>query len=116
MLVAVLLGSVLVLQLATRFGGDDPVAVRGDDRERPLSAAVADFRPGEIVQVLPPDAIPAIVAPELVAAADAGDLEDDELVIGVQIETEARAYPIRVLSAHEIANDEIRGRPIAVTW
>lgn len=50
------------------------------------------------------------------AAADASDLEDDELVIGVQIEGEARAYPIRVLSAHEIANDEIHGRPIAVTW
>lgn len=115
-LVVVLVGSLLVFQLASRLGSDDPVAVHGDDRERPLSAAVADFRPDEIVQVLPPDAIPAIVAPELVAAADAGDLEDDELVIGVRIEREARAYPIRVLSAHEIANDEIHGRPIVVTW
>jgi hypothetical protein len=77
---------------------------------------VADFRPDQIVQVLPQDAIPAIDAPELVPADAAGDLDEDDLVIGVEVEGEARAYPVRVLSAHEIANDEIRGMPIAVTW
>jgi carotenoid cleavage dioxygenase-like enzyme len=67
--------------------------------------------------VLPPDAIPAIHDPEMVPVPDVGeDLDDDDKVIGVVIDGEARAYPIRVLSAHEIVNDEIHGRPIAVTW
>lgn len=113
----VLLVGVLVFQYSGRFFGDDPVTVHGDDRERPVASAVAAFRPDEIVEVLPPDAIPAIHDPEMVPAADAaGDLDDDDKVIGVVIDGEARAYPVRVLSAHEIVNDEIHGRPIAVTW
>jgi hypothetical protein len=112
-----LLVVVLVFQYAGRFAEDDPVTIRGDDRERPVAAAIAAFRPDEIVEVLPPDAIPAIHDPELVPVRAVGeDLDDDDKVIGVVIDGEARAYPIRVLSAHEIVNDEIHGRPIAVTW
>jgi hypothetical protein len=36
--------------------------------------------------------------------------------MGVVIHGEARAYPIRTLIGHEIVNDEVQGRPIAVTW
>lgn len=39
-----------------------------------------------------------------------------EPVISVEIEGEARAYPLNVLTFHEIANDEIKGIPIAVTY
>lgn len=90
-------------------------AVRGGDREQPLAAAIADLDPDEIADVLPRDAIAAIVDPEF-APASAPTLADDEFVVGVEIAGEARAYPIRVLSAHEIVNDEIGGRPFAVTW
>lgn len=108
---------VLAFQYSGRFFGDDPVTVRGDDRERPVAAAVAAFRPDEIVEVLSPDAIPAIHDPELVPVRDVGeDLDEDDKVIGIVLDGEARAYPVRVLSAHEIVNDEIHGRPIAVTW
>jgi hypothetical protein len=37
-------------------------------------------------------------------------------VIGIRIQGEARAYPIRVLNWHEIVNDELAGMPIAVTY
>ncbi len=65
---------------------------------------------------VPKDAIPAIDNPELLPAEKVNRLTPDEQVIGVVINGEARAYPIRILNGHEIVNDEIQGRPIAVTW
>ncbi len=38
------------------------------------------------------------------------------MVIGVEINGDARAYPIRLLSLHEIVNDVIGEKPVAVTW
>jgi hypothetical protein len=92
-----------------------PVTVRGGDKERSLAEAVEDFDPSQIVTVIGKDGIPAIDDPRLVPAPEA-DLGEEDLVIGVEIDGEARAYPIRVLSSHEIVNDEIRGQPYAVTW
>lgn len=43
-------------------------------------------------------------------------LVDEDPVIGVVSGGEARAYPLRVLNWHEIANDTLGGRPIAVTY
>ncbi|MBA2537565.1 MAG: DUF3179 domain-containing protein [Actinobacteria bacterium] len=93
----------------------DTELVRGGEREEPLAAAIASFDTDEIVDVLPRDAIAAIDDPSF-APASAPTLPEEELVIGVEIRGEARAYPVRVLSAHEIVNDEIRGQPFAVTW
>jgi len=62
--------------------------------------------------VLPKDAIPSIDDP---AFADDyfGDPEDEMLVVDAD---PPRAYPIRVLSYHEIVNDDVDGRAVAVTW
>ena len=71
----------------------------------------------EIVSVLPPDAIPAIDDPAIVSAAVADEqLRANDLVIGVSIGGEHRAYGAAFLSAHEIVNDMLGGRAIAVTW
>lgn len=47
-------------------------------------------------------------------------LKEDEAsfepVISISINGEARAYPISILLWHEIVNDEVGGRPIAVTF
>ncbi len=40
----------------------------------------------------------------------------DELVLGVSINGDHRAYSTGLLSGHEIVNDTVGGRPIAVTW
>jgi hypothetical protein len=71
----------------------------------------------DMVTLLPPDAIPSIDAPRFydVSQADA-EYGPDETVIGLEVEGEARAYSTALLSSHEIVNDEIKGRPIAVTW
>ncbi len=75
--------------------------------------------PGELELAASPGDIPAIFANDaLFVSAEAGDAEwrDEESVIGVFLNGEARAYPIRLLSLHEIVNDNLGGRPIAITW
>lgn len=69
-----------------------------------------------VMRGLPRDAIPAIDAPTFVPAAQATWMRDDEPVIGVAVDGTARAYPAWLLDGHEIVNDTISGRSIAVTW
>jgi hypothetical protein len=69
-----------------------------------------------VLRGLPKDAIPAIDRPVFVAADRASFVDPDEPVIGVSIGSDARAYPTWLLNAHEIVNDQIGGRAIAVTW
>ena len=54
--------------------------------------------------------------PEFLTAKEATYLPDDDLVLGLEWEGEARAYPIRMLTFHHIVNDEIAGRPFLVTY
>ena len=72
----------------------------------------------EIMSGGPPrDGIPAVDEPRYVPVADADEwLEPDEPVIAVEIDGEARAYPLQILIWHEIANDTLGGTPIAVTF
>ncbi|MDF9747049.1 DUF3179 domain-containing protein [Natrinema salsiterrestre] len=65
-----------------------------------------------VIDVLPRDAIPSIDEPSF-GSEYGGDPDDDVLVVDGD---PPRAYPIRILNYHEIVNDEIDGRPIAVTW
>jgi hypothetical protein len=66
-------------------------------------------------QVLPRDAIRPVYEPEFVSADDVSwDGEAD--VIGVEIEGEARAYPVSFLNGREMVIDEIADVPIVVTW
>ena len=48
--------------------------------------------------------------------AAAAVLAPTEPVIGLVVDGDARAYPLRVLIWHEIANDTVGGRPVAVTY
>jgi hypothetical protein len=61
----------------------------------------------------PPDGASTDPAP--VAAADAG-LDPGDPVVGVVLGGEARAYPLRWLDWHEVANDRLGGRDVAVVW
>lgn len=46
----------------------------------------------------------------------AGSMVDDEVVIGLEIAGEVRAYPINYLNDHELVREEIGGLPLLVTW
>ncbi len=64
----------------------------------------------------PKDGIPPIDDPVFVPVADAGGLVPTEPVIGLVQDGEAKAYPLRVMTWHEIVNDEIAGIPVTVTY
>jgi hypothetical protein len=65
----------------------------------------------------PRDGIPPIDRPRFVStAAAAKSLDAREPVLSVEIAGRARAYPHQVLIWHEIVNDTLAGRPIAVSY
>lgn len=66
-------------------------------------------------QLLARDAILPIYESEFVSAEDA-PYDDDELVIGVELNGDARAYAIGPLNSREMVNDTVGGAPILVTW
>lgn len=84
------------------------------DAQRWVEQVTIDGDP--VLRGLPKDAIPAIDAPRFVSAADATFVHDEEPVIGLTAGSEARAYPTWMLNAHEIVNDRLGGRALAVTW
>jgi hypothetical protein len=87
---------------------DDPTA---DALPRPL------LDPNELLSGgPPPDGIPAIDEPKFVRASTATFLEDDEPVLAIEVDGEARAYPIQIMTWHEIVNDTIAGRPVTVSY
>ncbi|MEX2322651.1 MAG: DUF3179 domain-containing protein [Acidimicrobiia bacterium] len=64
----------------------------------------------------PPDGIPPIDDPHFVPVADVDWLRDQEGVIAVEIDGDARAYPAQILIWHEIVNDTVGGVPVSVTY
>ena len=66
-------------------------------------------------QLLARDVIRPIYDPVFVPASEA-DTSPNELVMGVVVNGEAKAYPITPLIRREMVNDELGGVPILVTW
>jgi len=64
----------------------------------------------------PRDGIPALLEPRFVDAAEASFLRPEDRMLGFIQGGEARAYPIRILSWHELVNDRVGGTPVLVSW
>lgn len=77
------------------------------------AATAQKYSPRKVLPV----AIRPITDPKIVAA-DEAKLGPTDLVIGVVIDGQARAYPINQLTgpSREIINDELAGTAIAATW
>ena len=73
---------------------------------------------GEILSGgVPRDGIPPIDAPKFVGVTEADAwLDDREPVVVYANDGDVRAYPLQILTWHEIANDVVGGRPVAVTF
>ncbi|MET4807379.1 DUF3179 domain-containing protein [Limibacillus sp. MBR-115] len=72
---------------------------------------------GEVISGGPPkDGIPAIDDPKFKPQAEIEGIAETEPVIGLIVNGEAKAYPLRVLTWHEIVNDTIGEIPVAVTY
>ena len=63
------------------------------------------------------DGIPSIDNPKFAPVSDDPDwLADREPVIALQIGDDARAYPLQIMTWHEIVNDIVGGEPVIVTF
>ncbi len=64
------------------------------------------------------DGIPSLDNPELVSAghSKADYMLDDDLIFGVSINGDTRAYPLRVMGWHEMFNAVIGGVPVALAY
>lgn len=65
---------------------------------------------------VPVDGIPALVNPRMVPARAATWLDNRDAVFGVSINNDHRAYPLRILDWHEMANDVVGGKPVALAY
>ena len=71
----------------------------------------------EIIDILPKDGIPSVDNPEFLDVSEAStQIGQQDLIIGVSLNGEHKAYPTAFLSSREIVNDTIGGVPVAVTW
>jgi hypothetical protein len=91
---------------------------RGAEREFSTDFSKASVYFDEILSGGPPkDGIPAIDSPSFVTVDEAEAwLQDVEPVILVELDGQARAYPLQVLTWHEIVNDVIGDIPVLVTF
>ena len=54
--------------------------------------------------------------PSFLNVQEASHLRDSDLVLGLEWEGEARAYPISMVYFHHIVNDTIAGKPFLITY
>jgi len=62
------------------------------------------------------DGIPALDDPAFIDASRATWMNPDDLVFGVVINGDTRAYPERILAWHEMANDRVGGRRVSLSY
>lgn len=67
-------------------------------------------------QICPRGCIPALDQPAVTDAAGGAWYPDSEPVFGIVIAGEARAYPKNVMEVHEMVNDTLGGRAIAIPY
>jgi hypothetical protein len=86
----------------------------GDPLSNPRVPSIGEY---SFSQLLPYDGIRPVYDPDFVKPQDVENLlQDDELVLGMSLGNEAKAYPISVLRFREMVNDEMAGIPTLVTW
>lgn len=62
------------------------------------------------------DGIPALTNPRLIPASAASYLKADDLIFGIAVNADARAYPLRIMDWHEMLNDVIGGVPLSLAY
>jgi hypothetical protein len=60
--------------------------------------------------------IPAADNPEVSSAKEATWLKDDDVVFGIEVNSEYRAYPRRIMEVREMVNDTLGGRQLGIPY
>ena len=111
--VAVVVGAATLY--LTRPHSGQPLPISGGTTEGTAGAA-DPIQAGEAQGILSPDAIRSIDDPRFMTAEKARFIPATAPVMGVGIAGEAHAYLLAQMSQHEIVNDRVGGRNVAVTW
>ena len=77
--------------------------------DRAATIRLDEVRWGGVLQ----DGIPPLRGPKMISAAEADYLGDDNVVFGIAINDDIRAYPKRILAWHEMFTDVVGGIPLA---
>lgn len=99
-------------------GGDtgsasEPPPWPWDVDDAPASVPLSEIRSGGP----PPDGIPPIDDPVFEDVEAAGEwLTEQDPVLVVDRDGDTRAYPLAIMTFHEIVNDEVGGEPLVVTY
>lgn len=112
---------------AEETAGQGPEILTEDDRPDHLRSltngwntnwALHTIDYNEILSGGPPrDGIPSIDDPQFISQAGAAEwLAGNEPVIALEIDGDARAYPLQVVTWHEIVNDTVGDVPVVVTF
>ncbi|WP_296419078.1 DUF3179 domain-containing (seleno)protein [Pseudooctadecabacter sp.] len=96
--------------------GWDRIFVEGDIDWRMVSwgGVLIDDRPFGMDELC--NCIPAVDNPEVETAAEATWLDEDDVVFGIEINGEARAYPRQIMEVREMVNDTLGGRDLGIPY
>ena len=53
---------------------------------------------------------------KFIEAAQSSHVKDSDMVLGIQVGSESRAYPVRMMAYHHLINDTCAGVPLVVTY
>ena len=97
--------------------GWDKIFVEGDIDWRHVSwgGVLIDDRAYDTTDELC-NCIPAADNPEVTDVAGATWLEDDDIVFGIEINGEQRAYPRQIMEVREMVNDTLGGRDLGIPY
>ena len=111
--IAVLGGTHFLLNGST----DDESEVEGVGVVEKEDDDMEDVYEVAIIQDVPRDAIPPLDSPKYETIEEVSEwLEDDDIVLGVVFDNDARAYPSKLMNWHEIVNETIGDREVSVTY
>ena len=83
----------------------DPRFAEYFDYDPPANIRLDEIRWGGV----PQDGIPPLDHPKMISAEEADYLDDDNVIFGIALDGDVRAYPKRILAWHEMFKDSIAG-------
>ncbi|OED38977.1 hypothetical protein AB833_17590 [Chromatiales bacterium (ex Bugula neritina AB1)] len=97
--------------------GWDKIFVEGDIDWRPGSwgGVLIDDRAFDTTDE-PCNCIPGADNPEVTSADDADWLDDEDIVFGIEVNGEYRAYPRQIMEVREMVNDTLGGRDLGIPY
>jgi hypothetical protein len=108
---------VVIMLFLLGCGNDDGLSQGNGNNSGSASSRDWSIPRGEVFDGGPgKDGIPALESPEFISASSATYLESNDLVLGYKNGSDIRAYPHAILDWHEIINDEVNGKALAITY